>query len=60
MSAPVILVTGATGNVGAPLVEQLLEAGGAEVRVAARDPRKDPADPRITQVAFDFDRARWT
>ena len=36
MTAP-ILVTGATGNVGAPLVRELLGLG-APVRVAARDP----------------------
>lgn len=34
-----ILVTGATGNVGRPLVEQLLESGH-QVRALTRDPRK--------------------
>ena len=41
MTAPTILVTGATGatgNVGAPLVDLLAEAGGAAVRVGLRDP----------------------
>lgn len=52
MSSP-ILVTGATGNVGRPLVDQLRRAG-AEVRPASRH-CTDPAG-----VAFDFrDRATW-
>lgn len=52
MSSP-ILVTGATGNVGAPLVRALRSAG-AEVRPASRGNR-DPAG-----VSFDFtDPATW-
>ncbi|WP_158041243.1 MULTISPECIES: NmrA family NAD(P)-binding protein [Kocuria] len=52
MSAPV-LVTGATGNVGGPLVEAL-RAAGAAVRPAARRPR-DPEG-----VRFDFsDPGTW-
>jgi uncharacterized protein YbjT (DUF2867 family) len=37
MTQPLILVTGATGNVGSHLVPQLLEAG-TRVRVLTRDP----------------------
>lgn len=52
MSSP-ILVTGATGNVGAPLVE-LLRAQGAAVRPATRG----TTDPH--GVRFDFsDRTTW-
>jgi uncharacterized protein YbjT (DUF2867 family) len=48
-----ILVTGATGNVGAPLVT-LLRAAGAAVRPAARRP------PPPDGVAFDFrDPSTW-
>jgi uncharacterized protein YbjT (DUF2867 family) len=48
-----ILVTGATGNVGAPLVETL-HAAGAAVRPASRHPSSEGA------VAFDFrDRTTW-
>jgi uncharacterized protein YbjT (DUF2867 family) len=39
MTQPLILVTGATGNVGSHLVPQLLEAG-ARVRVLTRDPER--------------------
>ena len=57
MSAP-ILVTGATGNVGAPLVEAL-RAEGADVRPASRRNRDargacfDFADPATWEAAFD-------
>ena len=37
MDTPTILVTGATGNVGRPLVAGLL-ADGARVRALTRDP----------------------
>jgi len=37
MNTPTILVTGATGNVGRPLVAGLL-AGGARVRALTREP----------------------
>ncbi len=48
-----ILVTGATGNVGAPLVDELRRAGAA-VRPASRRPSAPDG------VAFDFrDRATW-
>jgi uncharacterized protein YbjT (DUF2867 family) len=46
-----ILVTGATGNVGRPVVESLLSRGAA-VRAAVRDPRE--AAPGVEPVSFDF------
>jgi uncharacterized protein YbjT (DUF2867 family) len=50
---PPVLVTGATGNVGRPLVD-LLRAAGAAVRPASRH----PADPDA--VVFDFlDPSTW-
>jgi uncharacterized protein YbjT (DUF2867 family) len=51
-----ILVTGATGNVGAPLLGCLKEAGAAGVRAAVRDPSKLEgfALHRADVVAFDF------
>lgn len=54
---PPLLVTGATGTVGRPLVRALLDAG-APVRAASRSgaARADGAEP----VAFDFtDAATW-
>lgn len=59
-----ILVTGATGNVGAPLV-QLLRAAGATVRPATRgttDPegvRFDFADPATWDAAFEGVRSMY-
>ncbi|MFY0562474.1 SDR family oxidoreductase [Archangium lansingense] len=47
-----MLVTGATGNVGAPLVEHLV-AGGAQVLVASREGTRAPAGTRA--VRFDFE-----
>jgi len=56
MSAPV-LVTGATGNVGAPLVAAL-SAAGVPVRAAVRDPdvasASLAASPGLEYVRFDF------
>ena len=50
---PRVLVTGASGNVGAPLVEHLLK-GGADVRVASRgEGARVPAG--ATAVRFDFE-----
>jgi uncharacterized protein YbjT (DUF2867 family) len=53
MKGPRVLVTGATGNVGGPLVHHLLE-GGADVLVASRDGKaRVPARARV--VRFDFE-----
>jgi uncharacterized protein YbjT (DUF2867 family) len=49
---PRVLVTGASGNVGAPLVEHLV-AGGAEVLVASREGTRAPAGTKA--VRFDFE-----
>jgi uncharacterized protein YbjT (DUF2867 family) len=49
---PPVLVTGATGNVGRPVVRALLAAGRA-VRAAQRHP-DEPAIPGAEAVAFDF------
>ncbi len=56
MTAP-ILVTGATGNVGTPLVAELLRLG-APVRVAARDVAVARAafGDAVEVVPFDFER----
>ena len=56
MSAP-ILVTGAPGNVGTPLVEELLRLG-ATVRVAAWDPgaAREAFGDAVEVVPFDFTR----
>jgi uncharacterized protein YbjT (DUF2867 family) len=42
MIQPTVLVTGATGNVGRPLITSLL-ADGAQVRALTRDPAAAPA-----------------
>jgi uncharacterized protein YbjT (DUF2867 family) len=49
---PRVLVTGASGNVGAPLVEHLV-AGGAQVLVASREGTRAPAGTKA--VRFDFE-----
>ncbi|HEX8438213.1 SDR family oxidoreductase [Archangium sp.] len=49
---PRVLVTGASGNVGAPLVAHLVQ-GGASVRVASREGTRAP--PGTTAVRFDFE-----
>ncbi len=56
MTAP-ILVTGAPGNVGTPLVDELLQLG-APVRVAAWDVdvARDAFGDRVQIVPFDFTR----
>lgn len=54
-----ILVTGATGTVGAVVVGQL-RATGAEIRVAARSPGRVVDHGAADAVAFDFtDPATW-
>ncbi|WP_170852446.1 NAD(P)H-binding protein [Blastococcus sp. DSM 46786] len=53
-----VLVTGASGNVGRPVVDRLV-ACGAAVRRADRTPA-DHAGPGVEQVRFDFtDPATW-
>lgn len=55
MNEPV-LITGATGNVGAEVV-RLLAARGRDVRAAVRDPhRLSGLPPNVTGVEFDFER----
>jgi uncharacterized protein YbjT (DUF2867 family) len=49
-----VRVTGASGNVGAPLVEHLVK-GGAKVLVASREGTRAPAGTRA--VRFDFEDA---
>lgn len=51
-----VLVTGASGNVGAPLVDLLAGSPDAAVRIGVRDPKKaQPRDGgRVAPVAFDF------
>ncbi len=57
-SSPV-LVTGATGTVGAPLVRALCEAG-APVRAATRHPGSDPEEG-VEEVRFDLtDPTTWS
>jgi len=48
-----ILVTGATGNVGRNVVEQLVSRG-ADVRVLVRDPAKAAFPPSVTVVQGDL------
>ncbi len=48
-----IFVTGATGNVGAPLVRRLVELGAA-VRVGARSPERVRVPDAVEVAAFDF------
>ncbi|WP_267642676.1 SDR family oxidoreductase [Haloarchaeobius amylolyticus] len=50
-----ILVTGATGTVGAPLVDDLLDRG-ARVRAAVRNPATVTLPEAAETVAFDFER----
>jgi uncharacterized protein YbjT (DUF2867 family) len=54
--ASMILVSGATGTIGRPLVEGLL-AHGARVRMLVRDPSKAARwNPRVERVVGDLDR----
>lgn len=50
--SPSLLVTGATGTVGRPLVDALV-AAGAEVGAASRHPAP-PGSPSVTPVRLDF------
>lgn len=61
MSPPPILVTGATGTIGAPLVRALLDAG-ATVRAASRHPEPSgTAQERLEHVRFDLtDPTTWS
>jgi uncharacterized protein YbjT (DUF2867 family) len=50
-----ILVIGATGNVGHPLVN-LLKNKGERIKAATRNPTKYPTTPGVEAIAFDFDK----
>jgi len=49
-----ILVTGATGTIGANVVNELVKLGNVKVRVASRDAKKVPAGTEA--VDFDWDK----
>lgn len=49
-----ILVVGATGNLGPPLVELLVDKG-ERVKAATRKPDKYPERPGVAYVKFDYD-----
>jgi len=53
MNTPTILVTGATGNVGRPLVAGLL-AGGARVRALTREPAAAGFPPGVAVAGGDY------
>jgi uncharacterized protein YbjT (DUF2867 family) len=53
MNTPTILVTGATGNVGRPLVAGLL-ADGAQVRALTRDPAAAALPPAVAVAGGDY------
>src|SRR2546421_10405293 len=53
MNTPTILVTGATGNVGRPLVAGLL-ADGARVRALTRDPAAAGFPPGVAVTGGDY------
>jgi uncharacterized protein YbjT (DUF2867 family) len=53
MNTPTILVTGATGNVGRPLVAGLL-ADGARVRALTRDPAAASFPPAVAVAGGDY------
>ena len=53
MNQPTILVTGATGNVGRPLVDSLL-AEGARVRALTRDPAAAGLPPQVEVTGGDY------
>ena len=53
MNKPAILVTGATGNTGRPLIDALL-AGGARVRALTRDPAAAALPPQVEVSGGDY------
>jgi uncharacterized protein YbjT (DUF2867 family) len=53
MNKPTILVTGATGNVGRPLIASLL-ADGARVRALTRDPAAASLPPEVDVTGGDY------
>ena len=53
MNKPTILVTGATGNVGRPLIARLL-ADGARVRALTRDPAAANLPPQVDVTGGDY------
>lgn len=53
MSLSGVFVTGASGNVGRPLVRRLL-AAGVPVRVGARTPERERWPDGVEVVRFDF------
>jgi uncharacterized protein YbjT (DUF2867 family) len=53
MNKPTILVTGATGNVGRPLIDGLL-AEGARVRALTRDPAAANLPPQVEVSGGDY------
>jgi uncharacterized protein YbjT (DUF2867 family) len=53
MDKPTILVTGATGNVGRPLIASLL-ADGAQVRALTRDPAAANLPPEVDVTGGDY------
>ncbi len=53
MNKPTILVTGATGNVGRPLIASLL-ADGAQVRALTRDPAAAHLPPEVDVAGGDY------
>jgi uncharacterized protein YbjT (DUF2867 family) len=57
MAKPLVLVVGATGTVGAPLVEQLVATGKVRVRALTRDPNKTRHfSPTVEVVTGDLER----
>jgi len=55
MNKPTVLVTGATGNVGRPLIASLL-AAGAQVRALTRDPAAANLPPQAEVTGGDYTR----
>jgi uncharacterized protein YbjT (DUF2867 family) len=53
MNTPTILMTGATGNIGRPLVAGLL-ADGAQVRALTRDPGAAGLPPGVAAAGGDY------